>query len=298
MINSFFSPQAVLQLPSIDIYVSFLLKFSLALIWILHCIPYPQTITRRSPHIGILVGLGLLLALASAASWAVDPTQKTAEPRYYSVFYDVRIIPNEHTAQVSIRLGEGSHHVRYIQLRTDPKRHQHFGGDGELKEVEGGIRWIPPRDGGELHYTFQIDHFRDNRGYDSRSAENWALFRGDDLVPPVRVRTKKGVKARAQLRFQLPSKWSAATSYPQDTDGRYVVDHPDRRFDRPTGWMVLGERLGVLRERIADSWVAIAGPVGEGLRRHDILALVRWTLPTLKGILNQLPDRENTFCLL
>jgi hypothetical protein len=54
--------------------------------------------------------------------------------------------------------------------------------------------------------------------------------------------------------------------------------------------MVVG-KIGVLRERIARTRVAVAGPVGEQLHRHDILALLRWTLPTLRKIVGELPDR-------
>jgi hypothetical protein len=61
--------------------------------------------SQGSPRAGIRIWLALLCVLASATSWAADVTKKTAEPRYYSVFYNVRIIPNEHTAQASIRLG-------------------------------------------------------------------------------------------------------------------------------------------------------------------------------------------------
>jgi hypothetical protein len=69
-----------------------------------------------------------------------------------------------------------------------------------------------------------------------------------------------------------------------------MIDHPHRRFDRPTGWFVAG-RLGVVRETVAGSRVAIAGPVGQRLRRLDILALLRWTLPSLRDMVGELPRR-------
>ncbi|MCG8591364.1 MAG: hypothetical protein MJE66_18880, partial [Proteobacteria bacterium] len=73
-------------------------------------------------------------------------------------------------------------------------------------------------------------------------------------------------------------------------DGRYRVDHPIRRFDRPTGWFVAG-RLGVVRERVAGVQVAVAGPVGHRFRRLDLLALLRWTLPELRDVVEALPER-------
>jgi len=90
--------------------------------------------------------------------------------------------------------------------------------------------------------------------------------------------------------MRVPEGWSVAVPYKRQPDGSYAVDHPARRFDRPTGWMAVG-KLGIVRERVAGTSVAIAGPVGHGQRRLDQLALLRWTLPTLGEILQPLPDR-------
>ena len=37
--------------------------------------------------------------------------------------------------------------------------------------------------------------------------------------------------------------------------------------------------LGVMREEVSGVRVAIVGPRGAGVRRQDMLALLRWTLP-------------------
>jgi predicted metalloprotease with PDZ domain len=47
----------------------------------------------------------------------------------------------------------------------------------------------------------------------------------------------------------------------------------------------------VLRDLIAGTHVAVAGPVGQGVRREDMLALLRWTLPKLRAVLGVLPER-------
>jgi hypothetical protein len=214
-----------------------------------------------------------------------------SEPRYYSLFYNVRLMPLDHEARISIELKQEAAFVRAIKLSIDPERHRNFGGDGEIEKIPEGIRWLPPKNGGRLNYTFRVDHRRDNQSYDSRLTERWALFRGDDLIPPARVRTLKGAESRAYLQLQLPAKWSAALPYPRTAEGTYAIDQPKRRFDRPTGWMVAAERLGILRERIAGMQVAIASPVGQGLHRQDILALLRWTLPVSQNIFKMLPDR-------
>lgn len=237
--------------------------------------------------------LAVVLALAGVAALAaVETAPESSAPRYYSLTYEVRFVPMEGKAQVSIQLGKEAHLVRAIDLITDPLRHQHFEGDGRLEAFPGGVRWLPPRNGGELHYTFWFDHRQENtQSYDSHWTSKWALFRGDDLVPPARVRALKGAESHARLRLKLPPKWSAALPYLREADGSYAIDHPQRRFDRPTGWMVAAERLGVLRERVAGTDLVIAGPVAQGLRRQDMLAFLRWTLPVLGNTLKQLPDR-------
>ena len=50
-------------------------------------------------------------------------------------------------------------------------------------------------------------------------------------------------------------------------------------------------RLGVRRDTIAGTKVAVAGPVGHSVRRMDILAMLNWTLPELGRLLPELPRR-------
>lgn len=234
------------------------------------------------------------LWLAAVAAALLAPPhasgQSEAAEKSYSVSFDVRIVPTERLANVSIRLGRGASRVRWLRFVIDPVRHFSFRGDGTVEVKEGSVLWQPPREGGRLRYSFWIDHLRNSSSYDARCAENWALFRGDDMVPPVRVRTVVGAHSISRLRLRLPEGWSAALPHERVSDGTFAIDDPHRRFDRPKGWMVVG-KIGVLRERIAKTRVAIAGPVGQHLRRHDNLALLRWTLPTLRKIIGELPDR-------
>jgi hypothetical protein len=228
------------------------------------------------------------LALVLAAS----AHAQTAAPRQsaYLVTFEARIVPSERLAQASIRLGTGALAVRFFELQIDPKRHVDFRGDGKVIVKNAVVRWEPPAAGGVLRYTFLIDHLRTSSAYDARCAEDWAVFRGDDLFPPTRARAKIGAVSRSTLRLRVPDGWKIAVPYARQADGSYQVQNEARNFDRPVGWYALG-RIGVIRERIAGAHVAVAGPVGQGVRRHDILALLRWTLPKLKGVLGELPER-------
>jgi hypothetical protein len=236
---------------------------------------------------GPIVASAWLLALAPTTS-----AQEAEAPldRPYDLLFEVRLVPSERVARVRVRVGAGAEHLRSVRWRVDPERHFDFEGDGQVVRETGYVRWEPPRTGGSFRYTFRIDHLRDEASYDARCAESWALFRGDDLVPPAIVRAVVGARSRARLRLRLPERWSAVAPYERLADRSFSIDHPDRRFDRPTGWLLMG-RLGVLREKIAGSHVAVAGPIGQGLRRHDILALLRWTLPDLRKVVGELPPR-------
>jgi len=232
-----------------------------------------------------LAALGLL---AAATAGRADEESREPLPTY-AVDFTAQIVPTQRSARASIRLGAGSGPVEWLRFRIDPERHRDFEADGELVSTDDGLEWRPPAGGGELSYEFTIDHLRDERSYDARCASEWAIFRGGDLFPPARVRTKPPARSRSRLYLQLPEGWSAAVPYPRTPSGFYSVQHP-RRFDRPTGWFALG-RLGVVREEVAGTRVAIAGPAGHDQRRMDILAFLRWTLPSLGQLFGELPER-------
>jgi hypothetical protein len=158
-----------------------------------------------------------------------------------------------------------------LELHIDPNRHVEFSGDGTVEVRGDRVLWQPPPRGGKLRYRFRIDHLRDERSYDARVRDSWAIFRGDDLVPPVRARAARGAYADARLRLRVPEGWAVVAPFERRDDDTFAIDDPFRRFDRPRGWIAVG-RLGVVRETIADTRVAIAGPRGQSFRRRDLLA--------------------------
>jgi len=213
-----------------------------------------------------------------------------AEERQWEVLWDVHIVPTEGVAHVVMRLGANADVVEWFDFQIDPERLSGFEGDGQIENAGNRVRWRPPATGGELRWTFRIDHLRDAARYDARAAEQWVLFRGDDLVPPARVRVRENLYSNSDMQFRLPKGWSVVTPYPRTAAGAYEVAHGHRFFSRPTGWILAG-RLGVLREQIAGTYVTVAGPIGQEVRRQDMLAMLRWTLPTLRRMAGQLPER-------
>jgi hypothetical protein len=207
----------------------------------------------------------------------------------YALRYDLTLRPEEGRADVMLTLGEGSEWVRWLRFSIDPTRLEGFEGDGQLELDGRQLTWTPPDAGGRLSFTAKIDHRRGN-GFDARMTEDWALFRGDDLFPPARLLQEVGAEAEAELHVHLPEGWSFAAPYPLLRPNVYLIENPERGFDRPTGWMAAG-RLGVRRERIAGVEVTVAGPMNQGLRRMDILAFLNWNLPEMRAIVDELPER-------
>ena len=90
--------------------------------------------------------------------------------------------------------------------------------------------------------------------------------------------------------MKLPRGWSFVAPYPEIDEAVYAIENPERGFDRPTGWMLAG-RIGVRREVIDGVQVAVAGPLGQGVRRMDIIAFLNWNLPRVAAIVPEMPDR-------
>jgi hypothetical protein len=238
----------------------------------------------------------LRLALVWAVSLALSAAGQTPAPApaaaTFDVEYEVRLLPTEGTARVAIHLTDVHNQVGTLTFSIDRERQRDFQGDGTITVSADGDRvaWRPHDGGGTLRYVVRINHLRDEKSYDARFAPDWAIFRGDDLVPPARLSAEKGSTSRSRLTLRLPKGWRAVAPYPRTAEGVFEIAHAHRRFDRPTGWIALG-RLGVLRERVAGASLAVAGPTDQRVRRLDLLALLRWTLPALRDIAGSLPPR-------
>ncbi len=238
-------------------------------------------------RIAAALAFGALLAASARAQAPQAPTPAPAPA--YDVRYEVRIVPTEKTAHVAMHVTDPQNLLRSLRFRVDPERQLAFHGDGHVQVEEETVAWTPRKGGGVLRWAVRIDHLRDESSYDARCTRSFALLRGDDLVPPARVRTEGHASSRAILQLALPQGWSAVLPYAPLSEDSWSIERPERRFDRPVGWLLMG-RLGVLRERVAGVRVAIGAPVDSGMRRQDLLALLRWTLPVLRKIA-PLPDR-------
>jgi hypothetical protein len=231
---------------------------------------------RRRNRLALVV-CGALLATLGA----------TPEP-VYEVLYDVRILPDERVADVTIRVEQSQHLLRVVRLDLDGDRVDGFEGAGEIERRRDRLRWDVPASGGALHFRVRIDHLREPAEYDARCTRRWALLRGTDLVPPVHATLRKGSRSRSRIRFRLPAGWRIVTPFEEVEPHRFALDQPARSLDLPRGWMIAGH-LDVLRAEIDGTRVVLAAPQDHDVPIHDRLALLRWTLPALHRLVGPGP---------
>lgn len=214
-----------------------------------------------------------------------------SEKHHYGLRYDLTLKPDEDRAEVALTLdGRAKDNIWSLRLHIDPDRHTGFQADGKLETDGPYVTWTPPPEGGQLSFHVPVSHRHDNGTFDAQMTGDWAVFRGDNLFPPAATEQRDDAEADATLHVHLPEGWSFVVPYPELSDRVYEVENPHRSFDRPSGWMAAGH-LGVRRERIADTQVVVAGPLNQGVRRLDMLAMLNWNLPVVRKIIPSMPER-------
>ena len=199
-----------------------------------------------------------------------------------------RLTIDDDCIPIKVLVRQDKHLLRQLSWR-DQAYQSDLKADGDLDRKGDEWHGQIPKKGGELRYCMQLNHLRGAR-YDSRITKNWALFRADDLLPPVASVAAVDSYSRTRLKFRLPKNWSSVTAYPEVSNHKYEVDNPKRLFDRPTGWVQLGE-LGVRRDKIAGTQTAVAAPIGQEVTRLEILTLLTFTLPTVRDWFPEFPER-------
>lgn len=231
--------------------------------------------------------MNLILVSRACCLLTLLACQSALAAQTYDVHYRAKFEPEQNRVKATIEVRQSQHALRELDFFAPEWRFSDFRGDGGIERSGDRVSWKPPVDGGTLTYDVEIDHKRGQR-FDARLEPSWAVLRLDDVFPPARVRSAAGAESRATLSLEGPPGWSFESRY-----GRVRQDipvaNPDRRFDRPTGWLAAG-RMGVRREWIGERRVTVAGPTGQDLRRLDIIAFLRWTLPSLVRVFPEFPS--------
>ena len=236
--------------------------------------------------IGLRVCLAIVLCVLTGRTLFAQ-----SNDRHYGLRYDLTLTPDSDSAVVSLTLdGRVRDNIWAMRFRIDPERHKGFEGDGAIEANGSYVTWTPPETGGRLSFRVVVSSRRSNGRYDARMTDEWAIFRGDDLFPPARTEQHDDAEADATLHVHLPERWSFVAPYEEIEENVFEIEHAHRSFDRPTGWMAAG-RLGVRRELIEGVRVIVAGPMDQGVRRFDMVALLNWNLPRARRLVPDMPPR-------
>ncbi len=222
-------------------------------------------------------------------AWLTLATAATADTPSYRLYYEMTIDPDAGHARASVRVAQSNAELREVRFEPDERRFHSFEADSGLSREGNGYVWSVPAGGGTLSWVATTTHQRRSERYDARITDDWALFRGEDVFPAMASVARRGAVSRARLSVDAPRGWSVLTPFEEDGE-RFRFDNPKRRFDRPTGWMIAG-KLGVRIDRIGATRVVVAAPVGEPVRRQNMLALLNWTLPPLAQLLPDFPEQ-------
>ena len=206
--------------------------------------------------------------------------------------YRVKFLPDSDQAQVSLTLEDGEPVISLAFNLGEEGLYSDFKADGQWTQdtPEQGI-WKPAKGKSTLNYRVKINHERSAGRFDARMTEDWALLRGDDLVPPVKLRQQDKTELVSRLQFDLPKDWkSVETGWPRVGKNRFRIDNSQRKFDRPTGWIVAG-KIGTRRAKLGETDVAISAPVGEGMRRMDVMTLLTFIWPHAQEVFPRDPAK-------
>jgi hypothetical protein len=206
--------------------------------------------------------------------------------------YQVRFLPDSDQAEVSLTLADGAPVISLAFNLGEQGRYSDFSADGLWSQKTPQLgEWQPGKGKSTLSYRVRINHERSEGRFDARMTEDWALLRGDDLVPAVKLRQQDKTELVSRLQFDLPKGWKAVeTGWPRIGKNKFRIDNPQRKFDRPTGWIVAG-KIGTRRAKLGETDVAIAAPVGEGMRRMDVMTLLTFIWPHAQDVFPRDPNK-------
>lgn len=243
----------------------------------------------------------LLLTLSTLFISACGSTQEIP------VDYFVQLEPRKKVANVELRI-TNANLVKQLSFNLKNSLCSQFKSTDALIEKDDRLIWSPTEDKAVLRYSCKIDNSRKSKNsdlaFDAHITNNWAIFRGDDLVPAVKSRLIKGANTKARLIFDLPSHWSgvntgweraASSQIKSDANNRHIfyVDNPERNFDRPTGWMIAG-KLGTRRvkyDKESISRVAVSAPADSSFKQMDALTFIQFIWPEFIKVCGHSPKK-------
>lgn len=227
------------------------------------------------------------LMLAGAQVMATESVQQALA---YELKYQVVIDPSKKGALVTISVDKGEL-LKHVRFSNNRGIYSNIRANGKLTITGKQVDWMLPKEGAQLSYFVLLTNKRDAGKFDALVTDKWAIFRGDDLIPAIHTFEASGAYSVASLDVVLPEAWGGIeTGWPRKKGNLFAIDNPDRRFDRPTGWMIAGE-IGTRRANISKTSIAVSAPKGEKFQRMDSLTFFNFVWPEVHSAFKKTPKK-------
>jgi hypothetical protein len=239
---------------------------------------------KRASRVGI--GTFIIVWLGMALPWQADAAEQ------FAAKFKVTLEPEREGASVTLTVDHGEL-LKHLYFENHEGAISDIKGNGSVREKAGRVYWDLPSGPSKLSWFVRITRERGTGKYDAIINKDWALFRGDNIVPAVHIDTGDvvGSYSYTTLEFVLPKTWqSVHTGWPRMQGNTFRIDNPERRFDRPTGWMIAGN-IGTRTTKIDKTAIAVAAPEGQKYRRMDVLTFSRFVWREIKKAFVVTPDR-------
>lgn len=231
--------------------------------------------------IGYCLFVSILIGISSLATASI-----------YQLDYFVELDPEQEGARVSITIDNQKGDLVDLSFRHQGDRYSQVRANGRLTETEENVHWkLPTDEPAKLTYFVKLTRKKGDAKYDSLVTKDWAVFRGDTLIPPVTTTEKNKARAVATLEFKLPKEWtSVETGWPRLPNNRFKIDNPERLFDRPHGWMIAG-KLGTRRANIKGTAISVSAPKGQSVRRMDVMTFLNFAWREMHDAFQKTPTK-------
>ena len=227
------------------------------------------------------------LMLVGAQAMAAEVVQQALA---YELKYQVVIDPAKKGALVTISVDKGAL-LKQVRFSNGRGIYSNIRANGKLTITGKQVDWVLPKEAAQLSYFVLLTNKRDAGKFDALVTNKWAIFRGDDLIPAIHTFEASGAYSVASLDVVLPEGWGGIeTGWPRKKGNTFTIDNPDRRFDRPTGWMIAGE-IGTRRASISKTSIAISAPKGEKFQRMDALTFFNFVWPEVHSAFKNTPKK-------
>lgn len=206
--------------------------------------------------------------------------------------YEVKFLPDKKSAEVRINI-DRANWLKRARFNLTKHSLKNIEGSGEIKRDGDTLIWRPNTKGSAfLSYRIPIVHQRSSGEYDAYITDNWALLRGEDLVPPVSVRRLKNARTEIYVSFDLPKKWTSVNSgwYRAGENHKFRLAERKNVFSRPDGWLIAGI-LGTRHEQLFKTQVTVSAPRGHDFRQMELMTFLSMVWPHIDNLFVTMPEK-------